>query len=52
MDDNFLKYYYDHTYNVKKQFTPNKIILLSYIFFLILDSTELELLPFYNGMWY
>ena len=35
MDNNFLKYYYDHTYNVKKQFTPNKIILLSCILFLV-----------------
>ena len=35
MEYNFLKYYYDHTYNVKKQFTPNKIILLSCILFLV-----------------
>jgi len=35
MEDNFLKYYYDHTYNVKKQFTPGKIILLSCILFLV-----------------
>ena len=35
MADNFLKYYYDHTYNVKKKFTPNKIILLSCILFLV-----------------